>query len=381
MRKVYLDHAATTPLHPEVHARMLKLAAEHFGNPMSGHLFGRRARVLLDESLATVAEIIGAERPEDILLTSGGTEANNLALKGVMGALDDGAAVALTAVEHASVYDTASAMEDDGRRVFRLPVAPDGRLEAVVLEEALDRHPEIRLLSVIWANNELGCVNEMAPLAALCRERNVLLHTDAVQTLGKLRVDLREIPADLLTGSAHKFYGPKGTGFLYRRRGVSLKPLVTGGAQQQGLRGGTENVAGALGMAHALRLAEECREEIAMRLRGLMTEFIGRLEGIEGLRVNAGGQELPGHCSLSFEGVDGEALLLSLDLDGVAVSSGSACHTGSADASRVLLSIGLDERLARGTIRVVAGRDTSAEDLGYAAERLLEHAARLKGTA
>ena len=381
MRKVYLDHAATTPLDPRVLEGMLRLAGEVFGNPSSGHLFGRRARVLVDEAARRVAQAIGAARPEEIVFTSGGTEADNLALRGVLAAAPD-LALVVSAADHAAVLDTAQDLEEAGHRVLRLPVDGRGLVDPARLDSTLAVCGPA-LVSLIWAGNELGAVQDMSALAAVCRARGALFHTDAVQALGRLRVRVDELPVDLLSGSAHKFNGPQGAGFLYLRRGTPLRPVLTGGLQQEGRRGGTENVPGIVGLGLALELAEQARGEHAGRLRALAARLGGRLRDLPGLRFNCDGQgtdDLPGHFSLCFEEVEGEALLLSLDLDGVAVSSGSACHTGSIEPSHVLLAAGFSRRQAKGTIRLVLGRGTDEADVDYAAERLIDHATRLRGT-
>lgn len=379
MRQVYLDHAATTPMDPEVLEAMLRVGAGTFGNPSSGHLFGRRARNLVDESAERIAEVIGARRLEEIVFTSGGTEADNLALRGMDALLDPELAIAVSTIEHAAVLDTVDQLEARGRRILRLPVDARGLLAPGTLQSCLDNE-RVGLVSVIWANNEIGSVQDMTALAAICRKAEVPLHSDAVQALGRLPVRVDEPGIDLLSGSAHKFYGPKGVGFLYCRRGMRLAPCITGGLQQGGLRGGTENLIGIVGMGLALAKAASMRETEALRLRELAAHFLRELGPVEKMKINADGRELPGHLSLSFEEVQGETLLLSLDLDGIAVSAGSACHTGSIEPSHVLKAIGLNDRLAAGSIRLVPGRNTTAEDLSYVAGRLREHATRLKGT-
>ncbi|MDP2361034.1 MAG: cysteine desulfurase family protein [bacterium] len=382
MRKVFLDHASTTPLDSRVLAGMLRLAGEAFGNPSSGHLFGRRARALLDDAADQAAGVIGAARPEEIVFTSGGTEADNLALRGVLAGLPAASSLVVSAADHAAVLDTAADLEAEGRSVIRLPVDGRGRVDPEKLAWVLEQGG-VGLVSIIWANNELGSINELPALAGLCRRHGAPFHTDAVQALGRLAVRVDEVPIDLLSGSAHKFGGPKGAGFLYVRRGTALRPRQTGGLQQGGRRGGTENVPGLVGLGLAIELAESGRVEAGVRLRALSRRLGARLAGAPGLRLlgdGAAADQLPGHFSLCFEEVEGEALLLSLDLDGIAVSSGSACHTGSIEPSHVLLAAGLSRRQAKGTIRLVLGRDTTEEDLDYAAARLLEHAARLRGT-
>jgi len=379
MRHVYLDHAATTPPDPRVWEGMLRRAGEAWGNPSSGHHVGRRARALVDDAAEQVAAAIPGVRPDEVLFTSGGTEADNLALRGVLALRPREEALVTTAAEHAAVLDTAAALEAGGRPVLRLPVDGRGRLDPARLDEALGS-VKAGLVSVMWANNELGSLTDMDAVAAVCRRHGVPLHSDAVQALGRLPVDVGRVPVDLLSGSAHKFHGPKGAGFLVVRRGVPLAPAQTGGLQQGGLRGGTENVPGIVGLGLALERAASLREEEGERLRGLSRAFAARLAGLPGLRLLGDGHapdQLPGHFSLCFDGLDGEVLLLCLDLDGIAVSSGSACHTGSIEPSHVLLAAGLTPAQAKGTIRLVLGRSTTAEDLDYVAQRLEAHVRRL----
>ncbi len=381
LRKVYLDHAATTPLDQEVLEAMLRLGSTHFGNPSSGHGFGRRARALVDEAAQQVAGAIGASRSEEILFTSGGTESDNLALRGALAAFPGEHALVVGAAEHAAVLDTAADLEAMGRRVVRLPVDGRARVDPGALEAALDQQP-VGLVSVIWANNEVGSIHDMEAICRICHARGVLVHSDAVQALGRLDVRVDRIPVDLLSGSAHKFHGPKGAGFLFVRRGTRLAPQITGGLQQEGRRGGTENVPGIVGLGLALERATGNLGPHADHLRRLASHFksaLGKVPGMVMLGDGAVADQLPGHFSLCFEDVEGEALLLSLDLDGIAVSSGSACHTGSVEPSHVLLAMGLSRRQAKGCIRLVLGRHQVEEDLSYAAQRLREHVERLRG--
>lgn len=378
MRRIYLDHAATTPPDREAMQAALEAVLRDFGNPSSGHLFGRRARDLLDDAADSLARSIGARRGEEILFTSGGTEADNLALRGVSALLPPEQAIAISTIEHAAIMDTAAQLESGGRRIVRLPVNAQGKLEMDGLEERL-KAEKVGLLSLIWANNEIGSVQDMLPVVELCKRLGILSHSDAVQALGKLPLRVDEVPLDLLTGSAHKFYGPKGIGFLYVKRGTRLEPAITGGLQQGGLRGGTENILGALAMARSLESCLRIMEPEAERLRSLARFFLEELGELDGLLVNSAGQDLPGHLSLSFDGIEGEALLLSLDLDGIAISSGSACHTGMIEPSHVLKAIGLSDSQAKGSIRLVCGRDTTEEDLAFTALRIREHISRLGG--
>jgi cysteine desulfurase len=352
--RIYLDHNATTPIREEVLEAVARALREGFGNPSSVHAEGAAARAAVERAREQVAGLVGAD-PTEIVFTAGATEANNAALRGLLGAAGPGARLVTTTAEHPSVEEPAAALEAAGCRVTRVPVDADGRLREGPLEEALGE--PAALLSVLLANNETGVLQDAPAIAARARARGVPLHLDATQAVGKWPVQVRELGADLLSASAHKLNGPKGVGFLFVRRGLALSPWIAGGPQERGRRGGTENVAGiaGLGAACALAAAElDFRVTSWGRLRDRLWD--GIREKVPAVRRNgAGAATLPNTLSVAFEGADGEALLQALDLDGVAVSAGAACHSGSIAPSRVLLAMGRSAEEARATLRFSVG--------------------------
>lgn len=364
MRHVYLDHAATTPVRPEVLEAMLPYYREQYGNPSSIYRIGREARKALDEARDTVAEILGAQSRE-IVFTGSGSEADNMAIKGIAFARrDKGNHIITSAIEHHAVYDACKYLEKHGFEVTFLPVDEFGMVDPAAVEEALtDR---TILVSIMHANNEVGTIQPIAAIGEILRDRPVVLHTDAVQTVGHIPVNVEELGVDMLSISAHKFYGPKGVGALYVRRGIKLDQLIHGGGQERGRRAGTENVAAIVGMARALQLAVEEMDEVAVRERQLRDRLIEGLLQIPHSRLNGHPeQRLPGNVNMCFEYVEGESLLLNLDMNGVAASSGSACTSGSLEPSHVLLAMGLPHEIAHGSLRLTLGRDTTQEDIDF----------------
>jgi cysteine desulfurase len=371
-RFIYLDHAATTPVDPQVVAAMLPYFTERFGNPSSIHRFGRAALEALDDARETVAAVLGANRKE-IIFTGGGSEADNLAIKGVAFAQREagkGAHVITSAIEHHAVLHTVEQLEAFGFETTVLPVDAQGMVRPDDLRSAI--RPDTVLASIMYANNEIGTIQPLAELGAICRERGVLLHTDAVQAAGSLPLDVDALHVDLLSLAAHKFYGPKGVGVLYVRRGTPLLPQINGGGQERRRRAGTENVAAVVGMAHALRLAEERRSSYTAHC----TELRDRL--LAGIRARIPDATLNGHptarlpnnANVAFDGVEGESVLLLLDQHGVAASSGSACTSGALEASHVLLALGLPHDRAIGTVRFSLGKDTTEDEIDYLLETL-----------
>jgi cysteine desulfurase len=352
--RIYLDHNATTPIREEVLEAVARALREGFGNPSSVHAEGAAARAAVELAREQVAGLVGAD-PSEIVFTAGATEANNAALRGLVGSAGPGARLVTTTAEHPSVEEPAAALEAAGYRVTRVPVDADGRLREGALEEALGE--PAALLSVLLANNETGVLQDAKAIAVRARAHGVPLHLDATQAVGKWPVRVGELGADLLSASAHKLNGPKGVGFLFVRRGLALSPWIAGGPQERGRRGGTENVAGiaGLGAACALAAAElDLRVTGWGRLRDRL--WAGIREKVPAVRRNgAGAATLPNTLSVAFEGVDGEALLQALDLDGVAVSAGAACHSGSIAPSRVLLAMGRSAEEARATLRFSVG--------------------------
>jgi cysteine desulfurase len=362
MTRIYLDHAATTPARPEVVAAMVPLLGGGY-NPSSMHAEGRAARAALDDARAAVARVLGAA-PREIVFTGGGSEADVLAVVGAARALASrGRHVVTTAIEHHAVLHAVDVLERDGWRVTRLPVDARGLVDPAAFAAALT--PETTLASVIWANNEIGVLQPVAELARLARARGVIFHTDAVQAAGWLPLSVDALGVDLLSLSGHKFHGPKGVGMLYVRQGTPVEPLIVGGGQEQGLRAGTEDVAGIAGFATALTLADAERPETAARVGALRDRLeAGILATVPGAIVNgAGAPRLPGNLSIAFADVPSDALLIRLDLDGIAAAAGSACAAGSLEPSHVAAAIGLDERHKRGVIRFSLGRATNAAEI------------------
>lgn len=379
MREIYLDHAATTPVRPEVRAAMDPYVSEAFGNPSSAHGYGRRARAALEEARARIADALGSS-PREIVFVRGGTESDNLAVRGRAGAVrQEGREprLAVSAVEHHAVLEAAAAEARDGASVVRIGIDAAGAPDEEALAAALDA--ELDLLSLMWVNNEVGTVLPVEDVAARARERGIPVHTDAVQAVGKLSVRVDEVPVDLLTVTGHKIYGPKGTAILFVREGTDLAPGLFGGGQERGLRPGTPDVAGAVGLAEAVVLAVEEREEEARRLAGLRDALEEALvAGIPGLRVHgADGRRAPHVSNVGVPGVDGEALLAALDMEGVAVSGGSACESGSRRASHVLEAMhGTDGTWA--ALRFSLGRETDRDDVDAAVEATLRVVERLE---
>jgi cysteine desulfurase len=362
---IYLDYAATTPLDPRVLEAMMPYLTEKFGNPNSIHAFGREARKAVDEAREKIAALLNC-RPSELVFTSGGTESDNLALRGVAAAYrQKGNHIVTTAIEHHAVLHTCRALQDEGFEVTYLPVDEHGLVAPEQVAEAItDR---TILVSIMHANNEIGTMEPLADIVRAVKEKrpDVLVHTDAVQTVGHIPVDVEALGVDLLSFAAHKFYGPKGVGGLFVRRGVKLVPQLTGGGQERNRRSGTENVAGIVGMAKALEIAvAEMPTEIP-RLQTLRDELInGVLAQIPDSRLNGHPtQRLPHNANFSFFGVEGEALLLQLDLHGIAASSGSACTSGSLEPSHVLLALGLSREWALGSLRLTLGRFTTRQHL------------------
>jgi cysteine desulfurase len=357
-------------MRPEVLQAMLPFLEEQYGNPSSIYDTGRTARQALDRARDRIALIIGAS-PREIVFTSGGSEADNLAIKGAAFALRGrGSHIITSAIEHHAVYNPCHYLEKQGFRITVLPVDADGLVDPAAVEAALT--PETILVSIMHANNEIGTIQPIAEIGKILRERKILFHTDAVQTVGHIPVNVQELGVDLLSLSAHKFYGPKGVGALYVRRGVRLDPLVHGGAQEHNRRAGTENVAGIVGMAEALALAAEEMDKEAQRQRELRDRLIdGIMDRIPHTRLNGHPKErLPGNVSVCFEFIEGEALLLNLDMHGIAASSGSACTSGSLEPSHVLLALGLPHEIAHGSLRMTLGRGTTAADIDTVLEVL-----------
>ena len=378
MQNIYFDHAATTPVDPRVLEKMLPYFTDNFGNPNSQHAFGRRAVTAVDEARDTVAKCIGA-KPSEIYFTSGGTESDNWAMRGAAHALANrGKHLIISAVEHPAMLSAAKELQREGFEVTLAPVDGYGVVDLAKLEEAI--RPDTVFIGVMAANNEVGTLQPVKEIAALAKARGIAFFTDAVQAAGTLEVNVKELGADMLSLSGHKFYGPKGVGVLYVRSGLKLARLVAGGHQERGMRGGTTNVPGIVGLAEALRLSQEHLHENAAYVAGLRDRFVARVQGeIPFVKYNGHPENrLPGNANFSFRYIEGESLLFSLDLAGIAVSSGSACSSGSLEPSHVLLAMGVPEGLAHGSIRFSFGRENTAGEVDYAVDRLKEIVVRLR---
>ena len=366
MRKVYLDHNATTALQPEALAAMTPHLAERFGNPSSVHAWGREARAALEAARAVIAGSLQIADKDTVVFTSGGTEADNLALLGVAAAQQaKGRHIIISAVEHHAVLDAAAHLARHGFEVTSLQVDGDGLLDPEDVRRAI--RPDTILVSLMHANNETGVLFPVAAVGRICREAGVAFHTDAIQSFGKLSLDAGALAVDLLSVSAHKIHGPKGVGALYVRRGTKMHPLLHGGAQERSRRAGTENVAGAVGFAKAAELCLRDVEGAAKRLADLRDRLEhGLVAALPGVTRNGHPTErLPQTANLAFAGVEAESLILALDLQGVGVSSGAACASGLLEPSHVLTAMGLSRGRVESSIRFSLGAGTTAEDVDY----------------
>jgi cysteine desulfurase len=375
--RIYLDHNATTPIRREVLEAMGRALRDGFGNASSVHAEGAAARASVERARVQVAALIGAE-PDEIVFTAGATEANNAALVGTVAEAGPGARLVTTTVEHPSIDAPAESLAARGRTVTRVPVDAEGRIASDALGDALT--VPASLCAVLLANNETGVIQDAPALGALCAERGVPLHLDAAQALGRMRVDVRALGASFLAGSAHKINGPQGTGFLFVRRGAALAPFVLGGPQERGRRGGTENVAGAVGLGVACEIAARELDRRSHEWRGLRDRLWDGLRAkVPGVRRNGSAADvLPNTLSVSFAGVDGEALLQALDLEGVAVSTGSACSSGSIEPSRVLLAMGRTPDEARSALRFSVGDGVDEAQIESVLARLPDLVARVR---
>ncbi len=362
---IYADNAATTKMSPAAIRTMTELMNEVWGNPSSLYEHGQKAKEVLEEARETVASIIGAQ-PREIYFTSGGSEADNQAIRSAaaLGRKNGKMHIISSAFEHHAVLHTLNALEKEGFRITLLDVHEDGLVRPEEVESAIDE--DTCLVSVMYANNEIGTIQPIREIGTICRNHNVLFHTDAVQAVGHLPVDVVNECIDLLSASAHKFHGPKGVGFLYARKGVLLKSLIEGGAQERGKRAGTENVPGIGAMASALSESVSKMKKTSEHLTVLRDQIIAGLEEIPHAALNGDPKKrLPGNINFCFEGIEGESLLLLLDDKGIAASSGSACTSGSLDPSHVLLAIGRVHDVAHGSLRLSIGEDLTSEDADY----------------
>ncbi len=377
--RIYADNAATTAMSPAAIEAMLTCIRESDGNPSSLHSAGQKAAEALADARARIAARLGCE-PSELIFTSGGSEADNQALRGAahLGAAKGKKHIISTAFEHHAVLHTLRRLEKEGFTVTLLDVHENGIVTPEQVQAAL--RPDTCLVSVMYANNEIGTIQPIAEIGRVCREAGVLFHTDAVQAVGHLDIDVKAQNMDMLSLSAHKFHGPKGIGALYLRKGIYLEPLIEGGAQERGRRAGTENLPAILGMAAALEEACEHRVENTARLVPLRDKLIAGLSRIPHAALNGDArQRLPGNVSFCFEGIEGESLLLLLDDKGICASSGSACTSGSLDPSHVLLAIGRVHDVAHGSLRLSLGEDVTEEEIDYLIAAVTETVSYLRG--
>lgn len=369
MRKVYADNAATTALSEKVLNKMMPYLTTVYGNPSSLYQIGSEAKDAVEEARETVANLIGADNASEIYFTSGGSESDNWAIKGVATALfKKGKNHIITSkFEHHAVLHTCKALEKQGFEVTYLDVYENGIVKPEDVKNAIRENTA--LVTIMYANNEIGTIQPIAEIGRICREAKVLFHTDAVQAMGNVPINVKDDCIDLLSLTAHKFHGPKGCGALYVRRGVRPDILIDGGAQEKGRRAGTENVAGIVGLAEALKIAVETMDERKEKLTKMRNRLVDGLLKIERSRLNGDrDSRLAGNMNMCFEGIEGESLLLKLDLAGISASSGSACTSGSLDPSHVLLSIGLPHEIAHGSLRISFSDDNTEEDVDYILE-------------
>lgn len=360
---IYADNAATTKMSKTAIAAMLPYMEAQYGNPSSLYAFGQRAKEAIDDARTRIAACIGAE-PKEIYFTSGGSEADNQAIFSAarIGERKGKKHIISTAFEHHAVLHTLDKLKERGFEITLLDVHDNGLVSAQQVAKAI--RPDTCLVTIMYANNEIGTIQPIAEIGAVCREKGVLFHTDAVQAVGHLAIDVKAQQIDMLSLSAHKFHGPKGVGVLYAKRGIVLDNVINGGAQERGKRAGTENVPAIMGMAAALEEACSQREERSVQLQARRDRLIAGLRTIPYAALNGDAQKrLPGNVHFCFEGIEGESLLLMLDDKGICASSGSACTSGSLDPSHVLLAIGRPHEVAHGSLRLSLGDDTSDEDV------------------
>jgi len=385
MKKIYMDYAATTPVDPEVLKEMQPYFCEQFGNPSSLHSYGQRARKAVESVREKIGQFLNAS-PDEIVFTSGGTESNNFAIKGIAYAnRERGNHIITSVVEHHAVIEPCKFLENQGFEVTYLKVDKNGFVNPEDVKEAIkDR---TILISIMHANNEIGTIQPIAEIGKIAKERGIYFHTDAVQTFGHLNIDVDEMNVDLLSASAHKLYGPKGVGFLYIRKGTRIIPFLHGGDQERGRRASTHNVPGIIGLGKAVELARKKMKEENVYLKRLRDKLItGVMRKIEETILNgpavdepeSSDKRLPNNVNFAFKYIEGESLVLSLDMKGICASTGSACSSQSLEPSHVLLAIGLPPEIAHGSLRLTLGRYTEEGDVDYVLEVLPEVVSRLR---
>lgn len=369
MRNIYADNSATTKISPEVLEKMMPYLTEVYGNPSSLYSVGGKAKEALETARENIAKNLGAKSANEIFFTSGGSESDNWAVKGVAHALKASGKkhIVTSKFEHHAILHTCAALEKEGFEVTYLDVYENGLVRVEDVENAI--REDTALVTIMYANNEIGTIQPISEIGAVCKKKGVLFHTDAVQAAGYVKINVAEQNIDLLSMTAHKIHGPKGCGLLYIRRGVKIQNLIDGGAQERNRRAGTENVAGIVGLDAALQIAIDTMEQRNAKLTKMRDRLIDGLLKIERSRINGDRiHRLPGNVNMCFEGIEGESLLLRLDLKGVQASSGSACTSGSLDPSHVLLAIGLPHEIAHGSLRLSFSDENTQEDIDYILE-------------
>ena len=377
-KRIYLDHSATTPVKKETLEAMLPYLTLQYGNPSSIYTEGREARKALEKARDIIAEAIGAQS-EELFFTASGTEAGNWALRGIADAYSKkGKHIITSKIEHPAVLETCADLSQKGYNITYISVDENGFVNLSELQDAI--REDTVLVSIMAANNEIGTIQHIAQIGEICKAHHVFFHTDAVQAVGNIEIDVKKMNIDLLSMSGHKFYGPKGVGALYVRKGIKIASFITGGHQENGKRAATENVAGIVGMAKAIELSINSLQENKEKMIRLREHTIERiLEEIPFVKLNGDREmRLPGHINVSFRFVEGESLLLMLDLAGIATSSGSACTSGSLDPSHVLLAIGLPHEIAHGSLRITFGAENTIEEADYLVDKLKEIVQKLR---
>jgi cysteine desulfurase len=380
MKRIYMDHSATAPMAPQVLEAMLPYFSEKFGNASSLHSFGREAKEALEESREKVAGLLEAD-PEEVVFTSGGTESDNLALKGIAYRSREkglGNHIITTAIEHPAILETCRKLENQGFSITYLPVTRDGLVDLEVLESAIRK--ETILISVMHANNEIGTIQPLEDIGKIAEEKEIYFHTDAVQTAGKIPIDVQKMELDLLSISAHKLYGPKGIGALYVRKGTRLDSIIQGGGHERNLRSGTENIPGIVGLARAAELAQQdmmIESERLLRLRDRLAGLV--LDQAKDAWINGTmAERLPSNLNFGFRYIEGESLLMFLDSKGIAVSTGSACSSHKLEPSHVLMALGLRPEECHGSLRITMGRSNTEQDVDYVAKSIVEAVERFR---
>ena len=372
MKNVYLDNSATTRMDSSVLEEMMPFLSENYGNASSVYSIGRLSKKAIEDSREKVANILNC-RPDEIYFTSGGSESDNTAIKGIARAnKEKGRHIITSKIEHLAVLDTCKKLEEDGFEVTYLDVDKYGRINLDELKSSIRK--DTILISIMYANNEVGTIQQISEIGKIAKENNIYFHTDAVQAIGSVKIDVQAQNIDSLSLSAHKFYGPKGIGVLYVKKDIKFEKFIDGGHQERNKRAGTENVANIVGLAKALEMAYDKLEEHTLKISQLRDYYENSVkESIPNIKINGDiNDRLPGNSNISFIGVNGQDLLLNLDMMGICVSSGSACTSGSINASHVLMALGLDEDIARSSIRVSIGKYNTKEDIDYLVKNLIE---------